>query len=39
MAFTCRKPSFLGDLGLGFERDPIAGKIAAASVAKAPKPA
>ena len=26
MAFACRKPSFLGELGLGFERDPIAGK-------------
>ena len=38
MAFACRKPSFLGELGLGFERDPIAGKIAA-SVAKDTKPA
>lgn len=39
MAFACRKPSFLGELGLGFERDPIAGKIAAVSVAKDTKPA
>ena len=39
MAFSCEKSSFLGELGLDFERDIIAGKIAAAPVAKAAKPA